>query len=134
MAEVVECLIEVSKTLRKTLELYTVALLALQRRHDARGTDGDVMMHDLVEPERREIFAHICPADFALVRMRLEMALVRIGQARHLAAVLDSRDSVPDYERLLKRGLECAGDDSVRDIIARNDVEHRGRIDPRDAQ
>ena len=92
------------------------------------------MMKHLVEAERSEILADISPSNFTLVRVSLEMPLVRIRETRKLPGVVNAGNSVTNDERFLQCGVEGAGKNPVRDVIARHDVEHCLRVHARNAQ
>ena len=132
--EVVERFVEIPKSAGQALELYSRALLSLELRRDTRSTDRHVMMNDLVKTECGEVFSYVCPANFALVRIRLEMFFVRVGELWQRSSILESGNGVPDHKRLLLIRVEGARDDALGNIIARNDIESRIRIDARNSQ
>src|SRR6476660_165479 len=69
-----------------------------------------------------------------LVRMRLEISLVSVGELGDVAAVLQARYRMANDKRFLQRRIECAGENPVRDIVTWHYVELCLRIDTHDAQ
>src|SRR5690349_2317912 len=125
MHEVVEGFVEIPKTPRKLIQLYSRALLSLELRRNTRGAQRNMMMHDLVKTERSDILADIRPADRPVVRIRLEVPLMRICKLGQCAGVMQPRNCVPNDERLLQLGLECARDDAICNVVTWNNVETR---------
>ena len=89
------------------------------------------MVHDLVKAKRSDIFADIRPAHWPVVRIRLEVTLVRVRKLRKRSGVMESRDSVPNDERLLELRLERARYDAICNIVTWNHIETRIRIHTR---
>src|SRR4029078_10816749 len=87
MTELVKSFIEIPKAAGELLELHRHSRLSFQLGCDACCPKRHVMVNHLVKAKRGNRFSDVCPSCFALMRSRLEMALMSVRETRNSSAV-----------------------------------------------
>src|SRR6266508_99212 len=106
--EVIKSLVQVPEDVSDPIDLSLRLLLPHEPHGELSGTHRDVMVHPFVKAERRLRITEVRPASFFLVRVRLEVALVRIRKLRDKAAVAETSHRVTYDKWRLQSRIEAA--------------------------